>query len=273
MLRTLTWTNSLTYAKRDISQIVGIIKSFGSIYMPLTEEKYQSMVEYAANKNLPVELIYKIRNQARIQAEVENSQRIKDDAQRIREELYHLQDSAHLSPSENSIIIDNKLRQLNAPLPIIINILKSDFDLQPLYHSNYIQTLMKTIQERESAIRNRAFEYERILEDWFRSKNIEFQTEEELRAEGRSNTPDILLRQPIKIKIGKSIQIIHWIDAKDSTLVNFGFIVNKLRKQAMRYTKEFGHGAMIFSGGIDPTVLITGALVLDGSPDALEKSG
>lgn len=272
MLRTLNWNNSLVYQKRDISRIVGVIKSFGSIYMPLTEAEYQTMVEYSKEKGLPIELIYKIRNQARIQSEVENSNRIKADLNRISQELHHLQESAHLTPAENSVIIDTKLRQLNIPLPIITNILKTDPELQPLYHSNYIQTLLKTIQERETAVRERASEYERILERWFRSKGIEFQTEEELRAAGSSNTPDILLCQPIKIIVDKTVHTIHWIDAKDSTLVNFGFITRKLRKQAEKYTKEYGRGAMIFSGGIDPTVLIPGALVLDGSPDALENT-
>lgn len=273
MLKTLNWNNSLVYKKKDITQIVGVIKAFGSLYMPLTEDEYQAMVEYSNKKGLPVELIYKIRNQARIQAEVENSHRIKADVNRIVQELHHLQESAHLTPAENSVLIDSKLRQLNIPLPIITNILKTDSELLPLYHSNYIQTLLQTIQERETAVRERAMQYERTLENWFRSKGIEFQTEEELRQEGRANTPDILLRQPIKIVIDRNVHTIYWIDAKDSTLVNFGFITRKLRKQAERYTKEYGRGAMIFSGGIDSSVLIPGALVLDGSPEALEKSG
>ena len=65
--------------------------------------------------------------------------------------------------------------------------------------------------------------------------------------------------------------MIHWIDAKDSTLVNFPFIVGKLRKQAARYTKEFGQGALVFSGGLDPSVKIPGTLLLEGNPTTLEQ--
>lgn len=83
---------------------------------------------------------------------------------------------------------------------------------------------------------------------------IEFQTENEIREEYYKNpnqdkaliTPDFLLTNPVNI----NGHLVYWIDAKNYPMYGSRLVERKLTEQAIKYTKAFGPGAMIFSGGI-----------------------
>ena len=59
-------------------------------------------------------------------------------------------------------------------------------------------------------------EYEELLYDALKDKNICFETEAELRLQGKPKTPDALLLFPIAVRVTESEewQIVHWIDSK-----------------------------------------------------------
>ena len=59
-------------------------------------------------------------------------------------------------------------------------------------------------------------EFEELLYDLLRGKQICFETEAELRLQGKPKTPDALLLFPMGVKIddGSDPEIIHWIDSK-----------------------------------------------------------
>ena len=64
-------------------------------------------------------------------------------------------------------------------------------------------------------------EYEELLYNLLRENEVCFETEVELRLQGKSKTPDALLLFPIGIKINElnnDWQIIHWIDSKGTLL-------------------------------------------------------
>jgi len=98
-----------------------------------------------------------------------------------------------------------------------------------------------------------AQKYEDRLYNFLRKENINFWTEDELRQNqtvefGRPYlTPDVLLKEPIKIN-GDSI---YWIDAKDYLLYNNKFMIKKVKAQALKYYNQYGLGALIFSGGFE----------------------
>lgn len=65
-------------------------------------------------------------------------------------------------------------------------------------------------------------EYEELLYRLLRERDVCFETEVELRLQGKSKTPDALLLFPIGVKIEDSNnewQIIHWIDSKGNLLL------------------------------------------------------
>lgn len=61
-------------------------------------------------------------------------------------------------------------------------------------------------------------EYEELLYQLLREHNLCFETEAELRLQGKPKTPDVLLLFPMGVKVNSSDdwQIIHWIDSKGS---------------------------------------------------------
>lgn len=121
-----------------------------------------------------------------------------------------------------------------------------------------------------SQSRARSQAYEDALGAHLRRLGLKFQTEDELRHAHRASnsqspllTPDFLLSRPVRIN--KSM--VHWIDAKDYPMYGSRLVARNLASQATKYTKAFGPGAMVFSGGVmcDAHVGDQPLLLLDGT--------
>jgi len=123
-------------------------------------------------------------------------------------------------------------------------------------------------------IREESQAFENTLGKHLRSIGIKFKTEDEIRDEyatgvrtGPMLTPDYLITKPVRIN-GRPVR---WIDAKNYPLFNSQLVAKGLVKQATKYTRAFGPGAMVFSGGLMcgssvlPTSRLKPPLLLDGS--------
>ncbi|MFA6165805.1 MAG: TPD domain-containing protein [Gemmatimonadaceae bacterium] len=110
-------------------------------------------------------------------------------------------------------------------------------------------------------VRARSDTFERVIEDKLRGTGAKFKTEGDLRAEGSALTPDFLFGdEPVRI----NGRVVHWLDAKDYSMYGGRLVAASLRKQAEKYTKAFGPGAMVFRGGVACSCAVPGVLSLDG---------
>ena len=110
----------------------------------------------------------------------------------------------------------------------------------------------------ERSRREAGLEYEKILEDALKDIGASFETENDLRAEGSSRTPDVRLKVPISVN-GRTI---HWIDSKASFCDPQVHEESGL-KQFRAYVNRFGSGMVIYWHGVvdelalvDPNVLL-----------------
>ena len=119
-------------------------------------------------------------------------------------------------------------------------------------------------------IRARAQDFEDALGAHLRTLGVGFHTEEDLRrrgGEGPLLTPDFLLTGG-GIRVGD--HTVHWIDAKNYLMYGSRLVAASLVAQAEKYTRAFGPGAMVFSGGVMCGAVVECAtgpspLLLDGS--------
>jgi hypothetical protein len=110
--------------------------------------------------------------------------------------------------------------------------------------------------------------WEQAIYTFLNERNINYLTEDELRAGGSRTTPDVLLLDNCVI----NGQQIRWIDAKNfygSGLKESSGIVKKMEKQIAKYETEFGgSGAIMFKHGFSQKFIGTlpSTLFLDAGP-------
>lgn len=137
--------------------------------------------------------------------------------------------------------------------------------LMPPRLSNELLNILKadlSSRLNSDIMAKQSLDYENAVGQFLHNLNIQFQTENDLRLAKQDVilTPDFLLNTPIIINQSP----VYWIDAKNYPMYGSLLVKHKLIKQAAKYTKVFGPGAMIFSGGIMCSSNIQ-ALLLDGS--------
>lgn len=120
-------------------------------------------------------------------------------------------------------------------------------DLGSRYHSELIREKSRVFETRVAT--------------HLSSLGIKFKTEDEIRKKpGVLLTPDFLLDEPVLIN-GK---LVCWIDAKNYLAYPNKLVDRSLTKQAEKYNRAFGPGAMVFSGGVSGASQ-RDVLLLDGS--------
>ncbi|XP_018583023.1 CDAN1-interacting nuclease 1 [Scleropages formosus] len=87
-------------------------------------------------------------------------------------------------------------------------------------------------------------EYEVLLRDKLREKNLSFLDENQLRAKGYDKTPDIILEVPVAVE-GR---VVHWIESKASFGDDHSHR-NYLNEQFWSYWNRFGPGLVIYWHG------------------------
>ena len=93
---------------------------------------------------------------------------------------------------------------------------------------------------------NVGIEYEYILQQKLQQLGIAFQSEDQMRDEGRSKTPDIRLIVPIAIvdEQNKSVHVINWIDSK--AMFGDPYTHNENKNQLQGYVNRYGPGMVIY---------------------------
>ena len=122
-------------------------------------------------------------------------------------------------------------------------------------------------------LRNKSREFEKQLEDLFRTLGLSFKVEIELMNEqigqyGRSiATPDILFNETHTIVVSHpdgriTRHPVNWIDAKSYIFTGRKNVLEQLEKQAQSYISLFGPGAFIFQYGFINTINIENVVFL-----------
>lgn len=124
--------------------------------------------------------------------------------------------------------------------------------------------------------------YEDAVGRHLQALGVEFRTENDLRddyerarARGESPpplmTPDFVFPRPVRIRAADgSVRSVSWLDAKNYPLYRSKLVAGSLARQAEKYMRRFGPGAMVFSGGLFCGVGVApgsgqSPLLLDGS--------
>lgn len=101
-------------------------------------------------------------------------------------------------------------------------------------------------KENTERIHSDAKKFEERIENILRDAGVKFKTEDDLRNENSSITPDILIDPDCQVYYKG--ERIYWIDAKHLPFYDNMMFKDKMRKQEEKYTKAFGKGMFIFNG-------------------------
>ncbi|GIQ82568.1 protein of unknown function with TPD sequence-motif [Kipferlia bialata] len=117
--------------------------------------------------------------------------------------------------------------------------------------------------------------FEEVLRDHFSQLGVSYRVESDLIQEQKAAspdgtvtaTPDLLLLDPVTIN-GHPV---HWVDAKCFYGADLPLPKKSAQKQAARYTKHFGPGAIVYMRGFCDALDVPGALLLDATPLDLSR--
>jgi hypothetical protein len=129
-------------------------------------------------------------------------------------------------------------------------------------------------QENKSHSEKNAIEFEKQIGKFLSKYSIKFKTQEDLAKEqiikyGKAiNTPDFLILSKFTIN-GKQI---NWIDAKNFYGAKSWFIKFSLKNQIIKYIKEWGFGAIVFSQGVSSELKINNDNVILIDYDSLDNA-
>lgn len=266
----MNWTNQKVYTKKDMSVRSRFIVAGMRGLLPLTTQERQTLTKYANKCHLPVEEILHLRNNLKIDQEMNHchslttKNRIMDHFNQLMHQLTNKQ----LSIKNRQQLIFNFLETSWASLNFILKIIKPLNTYGDLQESDLLlidkikQCSKKEILQSNADSRS----FELAVEKWMLTHQITFQSEQTLRQLGYTLTPDLLFVQPIQISINNKSYLIHWMDAKNYCLANICFIKKSLRLQARKYIKAYGQGAFVFKFGLTENIWIAkNLLLLDGS--------
>lgn len=105
-------------------------------------------------------------------------------------------------------------------------------------------------------------EYEELLYQLLRENGLCFETESELRLQGKPKTPDVLFLFPMGVKVNQNDewQIIHWIDSK--AIFGDSSTYDQNSEQLQGYVNRYGRGLVIFWYGFVDIIAKQNTIVL-----------
>lgn len=266
----LTWKNTKIYDRRTACQFLTDVKKFIRGSLPLYGIAKRKLWDYAKDKEIDRYEALSYYNIVSIDRDIRMGKINKDNAKKIQNNFTKLvkgMDKNNKS-KKNLSKVRKFFRSIDGPFHhVFTNIIKlSIYNDLPVDCQKYIQQLHTVHTDSIQDIQKRANEFENSVVEYFREKGFVFRTEEDIRRDQDYNvTPDILFDNPITIRLDNTDYPVHWIDAKNYTLVNTRYIVKGAKKQAAKYNSIFGPGAMIFRYGFDKSIQIPSTLILDGS--------
>ena len=109
-------------------------------------------------------------------------------------------------------------------------------------------------------------EFEEYLEMNLRKLSICFETEAELRLQGKPKTPDALLLIPMSVQVHGSNYLVNWIDSKGMFADAETFLEHE--QQLKGYVNRYGHGLVIYwYGHVELPTTVDNIYITDGFPD------
>lgn len=263
------WKNYMVFTNRQIKCILNWISKQMRGLMPMYGSEIERLIKYANIHNLPVEMVFSIRNKLQIQKEIDYNKYIKNRQMYVKQNFDNILFGDKGNHKNEIEKIYHLLCTIKSPIGTTIKIIKTFPEYGNLDNKskNFIQKIENNISENEKKSKKYSFIFEQEMVTFFREKtNVIFQTEEEIRESKKySITPDILFDQPIIIKIDGNEYPVRWIDAKNYILIDIPFLIGLLKKQSVKYSKIFGPGAFLFRYGFDESIRIPNVVFLDGS--------
>lgn len=263
MVEKIFWYNKKIYDPEIISTRMKFVENNMNGLLPVSGKEKEKLENYAREHDLPNYEILCLRNIIKIQKEINASKFFYSISDKIRNRF---------SREINEITDDNKLifflKSTKMPLSHLFRLLEPTDDFKKLTKNNLrmLDKLKNKIISNEREIRDRSIQFEHSLEKYLMTLNLNFRTENEIKAIGDySVTPDVLFDKPVILEVNGIEYEIKWMDAKNYMLVNVPFIMKSLEKQSNKYYDIFGLGAFVFHYGFDKSVMVSNAIILDGS--------
>jgi len=263
--------------KRSIQKNIKFIRGNMQGLLPVYENERSILDSYAKTQGLDLGLLLSIRNQIKIQAEVTGHRR---DANTIADAFY--------SQVSSESITTEHIRKFYAGLKQPIHHIVKSITKDPRYQSLSLEDQkcvfqpISDINEIERRSKDLSERFEHKIEKVLSANHIPFLTEREIIEKKLYKiTPDILIEDGLNIReegdqTDGSDHQIKWIDAKNFVYLGdfVPFFKDKMIKQAEKYQKLFGNGALVFRHGVcadyankrikgEPIELIPGVMLLD----------
>lgn len=216
--------------------------------LPVYERERAILDKFAQDQQVDLRYLLSMRNQLRIQSEVTSK---RQSSEMIANKFYSKENMPIISCES----VKKFCAELRQPIHHVVKSVAAD----PRYSQLDIDSQKCIFQpindvieiEKKSKLMSRRFE-ERI-EDLFRSQSVPFLTEKEIIERKLFDiTPDILFEKPIALTYGSNTYEIKWIDAKNFVYMGdfVPFFKAKIIKQAQKYLKTLGPGAIVFRYGM-----------------------
>mmetsp|Transcript_11918 Transcript_11918/g.25757 ORF Transcript_11918/g.25757 Transcript_11918/m.25757 type:complete len:389 (+) Transcript_11918:110-1276(+) len=170
---------------------------------------------------------------------------------------------------DKKIIVKNIINESD---PEMLHEFLSDWEMQQLQIAKEFDCIGYTSTSMQSAVE--ASKWEQAIYSFLKEHDINFLTEDEMRAANSSTTPDVLLLDDCVI----NGQVVRWIDAKNyygSGLRESKVMVKKTKKQIAKYEDAFGgSGAIVFKRGFSERFMQScpATLFLDVGPLKFDHS-
>lgn len=265
-----------------VKQIVKFVRSNMDGLFPIYKEEFIRLKKFAENNKLDIGMVGSIRNQSKIQTEIDRSRvldtnKISEKFETFVETIKKLRTETNVTEETRDTYAKKFFKDTNFPVHAVLKIVVT-LDKYSELTKDELKSLFQIkydIIEYEKISRSNASRYEVELDKWFTAHvSTKFRTEQDLRDQLKESensdtaviaTPDILFDEPVKIIVDSIEHIIRWVDAKNSALINIPFVMRSVNKQAAKYHSLYGLGAFVFRFGYQKGLEVNGAILLDGS--------